>query len=84
MNFVLLLERKSSKFIRNNRIIIGMPVSPHGWKSIKEILVSKNQTELLNLIHDLYLLNPDNTKFIQTRFAIRRINNLYLNHIGKS
>jgi len=46
-----------------------MPVSPHGWKSIKELLASKNQTELLHLIHDLYQLNPDNKKFIQTRFA---------------
>ena len=46
-----------------------MSVSPPGWKPLKKILTSEKQADLLDLIHDLYLLNSDNKNFIHTRFA---------------
>ena len=40
---------------------------PSSWQEIRRALSSKSKTELLNLIRDLYALNPENQDFVNTR-----------------
>ncbi len=40
------------------------------WKDVKAILLKKENSELLKLIADLYLLNTENKSFIHSRYSI--------------
>jgi hypothetical protein len=46
---------------------MASPKKSASWQDIRRALSSKNKTELLNLIRDLYALRPENKDFIQAQ-----------------
>ena len=44
------------------------------WQDIRRTLSSKSQSELLNLIRDLYALHPEVKDFINARFVVSAAN----------
>lgn len=40
------------------------------WKSVKQVLVERDRQALINLIEELYALNPENQTFILTRYNL--------------
>lgn len=46
---------------------MSSPKKPVRWQDMRRNLASKSKNELLNLIRDLYALNPENKNFVHTR-----------------
>ena len=46
---------------------MAAPKKSSSWQEMRRALSSKSKTELLNLIRDLYALNPDNQALIRTQ-----------------
>jgi hypothetical protein len=44
------------------------------WRDVRRTLASKSQRELLNLIRDLYALQPEVKDFINARFVVSTAN----------
>ncbi len=54
--------------------IMASPKQSSSWQEMRRALSSKNKTELLNLIRNLYALRPEVKDFINARFVISAAN----------